>query len=101
MPRKFRLSVHRKNEYRKARDRTVSVQHVSVAPVAVSVASDQSIPSKSVEELKVSVPIDMVYDFELSTVAKLKDRLETLSSLPHGTFFICCAGYVLNSFSIF
>lgn len=90
MPRKFRLSVHRKNEFRKACASTVSVQRASVAPAAVSV--DQSTSLKSIGELKVSVPIDLVCDFEVSTVAKLRERVKTLSPLPQGTSFI---GYAL------
>ena len=70
MPRKFRLSVHRKNELRKA----VLVQclsNASVAPAAVCVASDQSTSPRSVKEV-VSVPIDLKWDFQITTVTKLK-----------------------------
>ena len=85
MPRKFRLSVHRKNEYRKACAGTVSVQHIPMDPAAVTVTNEPSPP----EELKVSVPLDLVNDFELSTVAELRDRIMTLSLLPQGMVHLC------------
>jgi hypothetical protein len=37
-----------------------------------------------VDKLTVSVPIEMVYNFEFSTVCKLKERIKTLSPLPQG-----------------
>ena len=53
---------------RKASAGTMSVQHASVAPAAaacVSVTLDQSTSAKFVKELKVSVPIGLICDFEI------------------------------------
>ena len=86
-PRKFRLSVHRKNEYRKARAATapsVSVQHVPVPPGEVHLYEPES-----VNELKVSVPIEVVYNFEFSSISKLRERVSTLSLLPNGMMCVC------------
>ena len=68
MPRKFRLSVLR---IRKASVGIMSVQHASVAPAAVCVASDQSTSAKSVKELTVSVPTGLIC-VVVSTVTKLR-----------------------------
>ena len=68
MLRKFQLSV----QFRKASAGSVSVQHASVAPAAVCIASDQSPSPKSVREVKVSVPLHLIYDSDVSTVTKLK-----------------------------
>ena len=61
MPRKFHLSVPRKNEFRKAHAQrcTVSVQHISPKPENVCMASTSR---ESDEELIVSIPIDVVHD---------------------------------------
>ena len=95
MPRKFRLCVQGKNEFRKVSAVTVSVQQVSVAPAALCIASDKSTFPKSVKKFTVSLPIDLICDFEVSSVTKLRERIKTSSPLPQGTFYIECMGYAL------
>ena len=83
MPRKFRLSVPRKNEFRKAHAQrcTVSVQHISPKPENVCMASTSR---ESDEELIVSIPIDVVHDSGVSTIAELQRQINILSILHDG-----------------
>ena len=99
MYRTFRLG-RRKNEFRKARGRTVSVQHgsvidvVSIQPTSQSSshgASSQLSPSSiylppqdSVEELIVTIPIEFLRNYGDNLVMKLLEQIKTLSVLPHG-----------------
>ena len=78
MGRKFKLSVHRKNEERK-----------KYTPTSFTV----SIPLKDVSVYKVSIPLSFKVFFTLSlyasatapTVHCLKSRLEVTHGLPQGT----------------
>lgn len=102
--RKFRLAVHRKNEYRKARECTVTVRQLSVQSVSsfvqqcpsnplTSESADQLLlhPSNSqssLSELKVSISVQLLLECDVSTVNKLQDRIKTLSALPYGNQII-------------
>ena len=66
MPRKFRIAVHRKNEFRKLRAKKLSL------PIDIS-------------ELKVSIPRKIFADAPLSTIATLRQRLKIAIVLPEGT----------------
>ena len=97
MPRKFRLSVHHKNEFRKQRERTVTVQHeyttqfsqwavqhTSIHPVFGPV-SQPDIPSpRDQPALTVSIPREIMLDCKVPSLMKLQERLKVWSVLPHG-----------------
>lgn len=96
----FRLS-RRKNEFRKARKRTVSIEHGSVTSV-VSIEPVQEEPegipitqphdsadactttTHDAHELIVTVPITILADCEVFSVIKLREWMKALSILPHG-----------------
>ena len=69
MPRKFRLSVHRKNEFRKKR---------------VAKALLQSIPTT----LVVSWPLEIMKEASAPTLNVLHQRIQTLLALPTGTILM-------------
>lgn len=78
MPRKFRLSVHRKNEFRKRR-----------AERAVTAACS----SESVHTLPVSIPLEslllpakMYLKAPVLTLTQLQQRLKALPVLPQGSY---------------
>ena len=62
MPRKFRLSVHRKNEFRKKR----------------ALKTDTKL------ELKVSVPLSQISLLTATTIQQLQQRSKILLKLPQG-----------------
>ena len=79
MPRKFRLSVHRKNEFRKRHAECVAASNQEddhTLPV--------SIPLESVSVLKVSLPREMYLEAPISTISQLQRRLKALPVLPQG-----------------
>lgn len=75
MPKKFRLSVPVKNSWRKAQGRTVSVEHISTSLKTTD------------DELKVSIPIQLVCECEATTLSSLWGRVKELSALPHGMYW--------------
>ena len=79
MSRKFRLSVHRKNEFRKRHAECVAASNQEddhTLPV--------SIPLESVSVLKVSLPREMYLEAPISTISQLQRRLKALPVLPQG-----------------
>jgi len=90
MPRRFSLAVPGKNAYSKKRGRTVSVQHVPLMPETIGISSEDLKRAISEEEMKVSLPLSLVWDCKASTLARLQGRIKTLSALPRGTFFYLC-----------
>ena len=94
MPKKFRLSVQRKNECRRQRNRTVTIQHEFIltssqpivqSSVLQSFLSQSANPPQSVPDvLRVSIPRNILHDCEVSSVIKLQERIKALSVLPQG-----------------
>lgn len=82
MPRRFRLSVPKKNEERKACGRTVLASHVTLTQGDLLVATS----CDHEDEMKVSIPINLLWQSEAPTLARLQARLKTLPALPHGKF---------------
>ena len=95
MPRK-RHFYHMKNEYRKKRNRSVSITHCSMessishhsslvshhSPLVVSI----SLSTRDV--LKVSLPIEVFYGSRASTPSQLSDRLNSKHLLSEGILFL-------------
>ena len=119
----FRLSS-KKNEVRRARNRTVAVEHgptinvVSIQPTrqpiqsacsheATSLPTISSLPG-SPESAVVSVPIIYLENCEIFSIVRLREWMKTLFVFPHGTyirsnilhiigdhnFYLFCVGYV-------
>ena len=84
MPRKFRLSTHRKNEFRKKRASKASIEHTPVAQVAF-VQTDASCVPTAPESLVVSLPLNVLMEADASTLDALQQRVLTLLTLPKGT----------------
>lgn len=88
MHRTFRLSA-RKNEFRKARGRTVTVEHgaatnvVSIQPASESSsqASTSHVKSPASEDLVITIPIGFLADCEVFSIIGLRERIEKLSIL--------------------
>ena len=89
MGRKFRLSVHRKNEERKK---------YAIASLSVS------IPLEKVSVYRVSIPLSFNVSFPLSVYASapapsiqhLKSRLEVTHTLPQGTSLLFGILYIFT-----
>ena len=77
MPRKFRLSVHRKNEFRKCPAKRIDQESDPALLV--------SIPSKSVSVLKVALPLEIYLQTPVSTISQLQQRWKVMPVLPHGS----------------
>lgn len=75
MPKKLRLSVPVKNSWRKAQGRTVSVEHISTSTLS---------PFSADDELKVSIPIQLVCECEATALTSLRGRVKALSVLQNG-----------------
>ena len=113
MPRKLRLSVHRKNEFRKKRERTVTIQQAytaqfvsqsaspltgihfvaelpSQASTSLSQTSSLQIPQPVLDVLKVSIPMEILLDCKAPSVMRLHERINTLSVLPYGMSLVTC-----------
>ena len=75
MPRKFQLSVPVKNAPRKARGRSVTVDHILLPVESIQLSN----PSFSV-----SLPINILWDARATSLAILQKRLKELSVLPCG-----------------
>ena len=123
MGRRFRLSVHRKNEFRKNLQRTVIAEHVCTVTVSSNSvsssnpnglssevlqcdkvltppnsqrclqaelpSSNSSFPhlrSESVSSLAVSIPIKVLKDCDVTSLACLQKRLVYLSILQQGMY---------------
>ena len=79
MPRKFKLSVRRKNEYRKKRALKIAAKQESLQDEDVDVAQPDTLP--------ISLPnLQQIY-FDASTLSllQLKHRVEKTAVLPKGT----------------
>ena len=74
MPSKFRLSVHRKNEYRKKQNHSVTVQHLSVqykSPfTSEPVQSTSHVQPIDLEIMKVSIPFAVLWRADVASVVK-------------------------------
>ena len=90
MYRKFRLSQHRKNEFRKARNRSVAVTHIST----ISVPSIYSDPSPTLDdlsrpvspdELTVSIASDVALNTDVNSLGTMRHWINLSSALPPGT----------------
>jgi hypothetical protein len=86
MPARFRLSVHRKNEYRKAQRRSVTVQPISIefrSPFTNSQPVQSTSPTQP-EVLMVSIPRCVLQRYDVASVMILRERIGTLAALPTG-----------------
>lgn len=98
MPSKFRLSVHRKKERKKAQKRSVTVQHLSVhfespftsftsQPVQSTPQPIQSTSQVQPEEFKVSIPRAVLWSYDVVSVTMLQERIRALPALPCGKYY--------------
>ncbi len=71
MPRKFRLSVHRKNEYRKKKRKNANF---------VTVMEPRDIE----EQVSLQVSVPMLAYTNVSTLSQLQTRIQKLSVIPKG-----------------
>ena len=78
MPRKFRLSTHRKNEFRK--------RHAALKTEGKRPQEEQPIVS-SPESFIVSIPIELVMECVVPTFDVLKQRAKLLN-LPQGALVV-------------
>ena len=78
---KGRLSVHRKNEFRK---RTANTGRRGRCTVTVSNSFPLSIPITEVNLLRVSLPKEYFFNNKLKTLDLLKDKIKSSFILPEG-----------------
>lgn len=69
MPRKFRLSVHRKNEFRKKRE---------------SKCVTQQDPEPAPPTLMISIPKEAFYNAPAPSLLQLNERVKKMQILPEG-----------------
>ena len=104
MYRRFRLSTHRKNEFRKRRlqrsvvTKTIRVEQVfqennltQPLPGGLHPANQLvvSIPVNAVSVLGVSIDIDVYLRTPLESLYQLKSRLSRMPTLPQGKNVLC------------
>jgi len=78
MPRKFRLSVHRKNEYRIKR----ALKETNNSACAVEIQH-----AKPVLQLPISIPQQCYFDAPVASLTQLKERVQNAKVLPPGKQF--------------
>ena len=80
MVRKLRLSVYRKNQYRKKREKKRAALSLHLADSECSTLV-----------LPVSLPISFYFGATASTIVSLLDRIKKTSVLPRGTYLYSCS----------
>ena len=99
MPRKLRLSVYRKNEFRKQRHQALTVESIPIPPAELALQSSTSnsfpvsIPHNNLSVLRVSIPQDIYLEAPVWTPVLLDRRLKIVSVLPAGIY--ACVHLVL------
>lgn len=86
MPRKLRLSVHRKNQYRQKLICLVTVKSQPLNQTDVSVS--EIVPAV----MKVSLPLNCFLKAHSGTVDVLQHRIKSTSVLPSGILYFNCIG---------
>ena len=72
MPRKFRLSVHRKNEHRKNREGKIAEKQTLLHPEPV------------LQLPVISIPQEIYYNAPAPSLLQLKERVQKTQILPQG-----------------
>lgn len=93
MPRKFRLSTHRKNEFRKKRAAKLQCAPVQVSEsVQVSQSVHEGEPGilSTPQSLVISLPLTIVNEASAPTFDILQQRVQALLTLPKGAYFFNC-----------
>ena len=93
MYKKGRLSVHRKNEFRKRR-----AEKRGICTVTVSHSFPISIPTAEVSLFRISLPKEYFFNVRLKTLDSLKEKIKSNFILPEGLYYYMASYMFFTSY---